>query len=308
MSDDQRQDGKSTVHRPPSTVEQAELVRLAYAKINLSLEIIGKREDNYHDITSVMQLVDLSDTLRFSHADELTLACDDGGLAADGEKNLVLKAARLLREAGGVREGARLELEKRIPLSAGLGGGSSDAAAALRGLSDLWGLRPGKEDLLNLAIQLGSDVPFFLQGPTALVEGRGERVTRIPPPPPGWAVLICPEYDVKDKTKRLYGSLTRSDMSEGIATRLLIAALIAGEFPRSSLLFNAFERAASGVFEGLDKVRGTVMRASGRDAHLSGSGPTLYVLYRANEEARARRLHETLVAGGLRSFLTRLVT
>jgi 4-diphosphocytidyl-2-C-methyl-D-erythritol kinase len=281
-------------------------LRLAHAKINLSLEIIGKREDNFHDITSVMQLVDLSDTLRFSHADELVLDFYHEGPAP--EDNLVLKAAHLLREAGGVRDGAHIELEKRIPMSAGLGGGSSDAAATLLGLSDLGGLRPGKEDLSNLAMQLGSDVPFFLQGHTALVEGRGERVTRIPSPPPGWAVLVCPVYDLKDKTKQLYGSLTRNDMSEGIATRLLIAALISGEFPRSSLLFNAFERAASGVFEGLDRLRSTVMRASGRDVHLSGSGPTLYTLYPANEEARARKLHETLVSGGMRSFLTRMLS
>ena len=281
--------------------------RLAYAKINLSLEIIGKRDDSYHDITSVMQLVDLSDTLRFSLANALTLTCDNVALTMEGENNLVLKSARLLREVAGVRDGAHIELEKRIPMSAGLGGGSSDAAATLLGLSELWGLRPSKEDLSNLAVQLGSDVSFFLEGHTALVEGRGERVTRIPSPPPGWAVLVCPQYDLKDKTKRLYASLTRNDMSEGNATRLLIAALLAGEFPRSNLLCNAFERAASGVFEGLDRTRATVMRAGSRDVHLSGSGPTLYTLYQANEEARARKLHETLLAGGMRSVLTGLV-
>ena len=154
------------------------LVRLAYAKINLCLEIIGKREDNYHNIVSVMQLVDLSDMLTFFEGDELTLACDNVRLAEEGDGNLILKTARLLQEAGGVQRGAHIELEKRIPLAAGLGGGSSDAAAALRGLSELWGLRAGREDLMNLAIQLGSDVPFFLAGPTALVEGRGERVTK----------------------------------------------------------------------------------------------------------------------------------
>jgi 4-diphosphocytidyl-2-C-methyl-D-erythritol kinase len=284
------------------------LVQLAYAKINLCLEIIRKREDNYHDITSVMQLVDLSDRLTFSADDELTLACDDSRLAAEGNENLILKAARLLREAGGAHRGAHIGLEKRIPLAAGLGGGSSDAAATLRGLSELWGLRPGREDLMNLAVQLGSDVPFFLAGPTALVEGRGERVTRIPSPPPGWVVLVCPEYDVKEKTTRLYGSLTRNDMSEGIVTHQLIAALIEGDFPRSNLLYNVFERAASSVFEDLDRTRGTVMRVSGRDVHLSGSGPTLYTLYQAREEDKARKVTDALVAAGLRTFLARIVT
>jgi 4-diphosphocytidyl-2-C-methyl-D-erythritol kinase len=281
--------------------------RTAYAKINLSLEILGKREDSYHDINSVMQMGWLGDTLGFSEGDGLTLGCDHEGLAGEGDGNLVIKAARLLQEAGGAREGAHIELVKRIPLAAGLGGGSSDAAATLLGLSELWGLRPGKEDLLSLATQLGSDVPFFLGGPTALVEGRGERVTRVPSPPAGWVVLVCPEYEVKEKTKRLYGSLTRNDMSEGNATRRLIAALLAGEFPTSDLLFNAFERAASGVFEGLDRVRATVMRASGRDVHLSGSGPTLYTLYPASQEARARKLHEMLEASGMRAFVVELV-
>jgi len=286
---------------------RAELTRHAYAKINLCLEIIGRREDNYHDITSVMQLVDLDDTLTFSPADELTLSCDDPGLAAERGENLVLKAARLLREAGGVREGASIELHKRIPLAAGLGGGSSDAAATLSGLSELWGLKPAREDLLNIAILLGSDVPFFLGGPTALVEGRGERVTRVPSPPPGWAVLVCPQYDSRDKTKRLYEGLVRSDMSEGIVTHRLIAALIAGEFPQSSLLFNAFERAASSVFDGLDRLRGTVTRAGGRDVHLSGSGPTLYTLYEAREQPLAHDLRERLDAAGLRTFVARLI-
>jgi 4-diphosphocytidyl-2-C-methyl-D-erythritol kinase len=284
------------------------LTRRAYAKINLCLEIIGRREDNYHDITSVMQLVDLGDTLTLSPADELTLICDDPRLSAEGSENLALKAGRLLREAGGVVSGAHIELQKRIPPAAGLGGGSSDAAATLSGLSELWGLRPASEDLVNIAMQLGSDVPFFLEGPTALVEGRGERVTRIPSPPPGWAVLVSPQYDLRDKTKRLYESLVRSDMSEGIVTHQLIAALIAGEFPRSSLLFNAFERAASSVFDGLDRVRGTVTRASGRDVHLSGSGPTLYTLFEGREQSLAQHLHEKLETAGLRTFVARFIT
>ena len=283
------------------------ITREAYAKLNLCLEIIGKREDNYHDITSVMQLVDLSDTLTFSSSSELTLTCDSMNLAAEAGENLALKAARLLRQASGVSEGAHITLEKRIPVAAGLGGGSSDAAAALRGLTELWGLNPGKEVLLNIALQVGSDVPFFLAGPTALVEGRGERVTRIPSPSPGWAVLVCPQYDLRDKTKELYSSLSRSDLSDGLATRRLIAELIAGSFPRSGLLFNAFERSASGIFDGLDRMRATVMRASGRDVHLSGSGPTLFTLYSAREEVHARRLHQALGEAGLRTFLAAII-
>jgi 4-diphosphocytidyl-2-C-methyl-D-erythritol kinase len=188
-------------------------------------------------------------------------------------------------------------------MAAGLGGGSSDAAAALRGLSELWGVRPGADGLLHLAERLGSDVPFFLKGPTALVEGRGERVTRVPPPPAGWVVLVCPRYDLNDKTRQLYGSLGRQDMTDGLVTRRLIAALVDGEFPRSDLMYNAFERAAGTVFGGLDRVRQAMHQASGRDVHLSGSGPTLFVLYPARDESMAHKLHMDMVAAGMRAYI-----
>jgi 4-diphosphocytidyl-2-C-methyl-D-erythritol kinase len=279
------------------------LTQNAYAKINLCLEIIGKRADNYHDITSVMQLVDLHDTLDFAEADDISVECDDPALAEAGEDNLVTKAARLLMQEAGMERGAAITLRKRIPTAAGLGGGSSDAAATLRGLSELWSVRPADADLVQMAAQLGSDVPFFLQGPTALVEGRGERVTHVPPPPAGWAVMVCPNYDLRDKTRQLYGSLTRQDMTDGTVTQRLIAALVAGEFPRTELMYNAFERAAGYVFDGLDRLRYTMHRASGRDVHLSGSGPTLFALYTARDEGMARKLHENMVAAGMRAYI-----
>ncbi len=291
---------------PPTTTH----TRQAFAKLNLCLEIIGRREDNYHEITSVIQAIDLSDTLTFAPAEDgvLTLDCDDPALASEGESNLALKAARLLQQAAGITLGAHITLQKCIPLAAGLGGGSSDAAATLLGLSDLWGLRMGKRDLLDMASTLGSDVPFFLEGPTALVEGRGERVTRIPPPPPGWAVLVCPQYDLKDKTKRLYSSLTRADLSEGIVTHRLLAALVAGTFPDSTLLYNAFERVAYDIFDNLATTRQTMIRAGGRDVHLSGSGPTLYTLYPASQQTHARDLHTALQTANLPAYLAQLIT
>lgn len=294
------------VRNPQTSV----LNRPAWAKINLCLEIIGRRDDNYHDITSVIQAINLHDSLDFVLTDngEITLDCDDPALTAEGEGNLVLKAARLLQKSEGVTWGAHITLRKRIPMSAGIGGGSSDAAATLLGLSDLWDLRMRKGDLVEMAASLGSDVPFFLEGTTALVEGRGERVTRIPSPPPGWAVLVCPRYDLKDKTKKLYSSLTHNDLSEGIVTHRLIAALVAGRFPDSSLLFNAFERAAYSMFGNLLGTRQVMARASGRDVHLSGSGPTLFTLYPDSQQAQAARLHSALLDANQRAYLTRLVT
>ncbi len=281
--------------------------RNAYAKINLCLEVIARRDDGYHDIISVMQLVDLHDTLTFTHADDLTVECDDPTLAG-GETNLVWRAARLLQESAGVAAGARIELHKRIPTSAGLAGGSSDAAATLLGLCELWDLKLSKGELRYLASRLGSDVPFFLNGPTALVEGRGERVTHLPATLPGWAVLVCQPYHLPNKTQRLYASLKKQDMTDGNTTQQLVHTILREEFPRADLLHNSFQRVAFAMFAGLDQTAQIMLKSSGRDAHLSGSGPTLFTLFTAAQRSRAQATYDTLHAQGLNTYLTRLIT
>ena len=151
------------------------------AKVNLTLEVLGKRNDGYHEIASVMQAINLCDRLTFSIADDLSLITDTPGL--DTKDNLVYRAASLLNDKTGVSAGAEIHLCKGIPVAAGLGGGSSDAAATLLGLNRLWGLHLARDELEELAAQLGSDVPFFLAGGAALAEGRGERITPLPSPP-----------------------------------------------------------------------------------------------------------------------------
>jgi len=284
------------------------ITRPAYAKINLSLEVIGRRDDGYHDIITVMQMVDLHDTLTFTPAEDLTLESDSPELTATGEVNIALKAANALRDATGTKSGAHIQLEKRIPLTAGLGGGSSDAAATLRGLNELWGLKLSNSELSEIGSYVGSDVPFLLGGPTALVEGRGERVTPVPSPPPCWVVLVYGRYDVANKTQHLYSNLHKKDMSDGNTTRQLLASLLDGSFPRSNLLANTFERAAYNVFQGLDSVRRQLLVAGGREVHLSGSGPTLFTLFPPTHESKARTLHQTLQSQGLQSYLTRTLT
>src|SRR5215831_14410834 len=147
----------------------------ASAKVNLSLEVLGKRPDGFHEIASVMHAVDLADRLTLEAAPTVSFHADDPELPTD-EGNLVVRAAALLREAAGVEAGAKIELRKRIPVAAGLGGGSSDAAAALWGLSRLWGLGWSRARLAELAVRLGMDVPFFLGPGPALATGRGERL------------------------------------------------------------------------------------------------------------------------------------
>ncbi len=140
----------------------------APAKVNLTLEVLGRRDDGYHDIVSIMQTVDLCDTITLEPADALAIECDDTSIGPSA--NLALRAATLLNESTGGGKGAKIRLEKRIPVAAGLGGGSSDAAATLVGLNRLWGLDLPIERLVGLAAGLGSDVPFFIHGGVAMVQ------------------------------------------------------------------------------------------------------------------------------------------
>ncbi|GAI41543.1 unnamed protein product, partial [marine sediment metagenome] len=162
----------------------------APAKVNLTLEVLGKRPDGYHEIRSVIQTINLCDSLRFRLNDKLQFGSDNPDFVV--EESLVSRAAALLRQTTGCSKGARIEIGKRIPLASGLGGDSSDAAAILRGLNKLWRLGLSSAELLELAPRLGSDVAFFLYGGMALVEGRGERVTPLPPLPHRWVVLLMP--------------------------------------------------------------------------------------------------------------------
>jgi 4-diphosphocytidyl-2-C-methyl-D-erythritol kinase len=275
----------------------------AYAKINLGLEVAGKRPDGYHNLVSVMQLVDLHDTLTFSTADGIALFSDDPAMLAEGDNNLVLRAAHLLRQTSGTDKGAHITLDKRIPSAAGLGGGSSDAAATLLGLSRLWGLDLSRDELSRLGSTLGSDVPFFFAGPTALVEGRGEQVMPLAPLPLFLAVLVSHPYHIPGKTRQLYASLAPGDLGDGSRTREVLAAVQRGGDICSVPLFNSFERAAFQVFPGLERVRGQMLAAGAPNVRLSGSGPTLYTLYPHSAASKAQRLYNSLADNGLNVYL-----
>ena len=248
----------------------------APAKVNLTLEVLGKRHDGYHDIASVMQTISLFDTLTFTPADHINVSSNVSDL--NTRDNLVYRAAVLLKDEIGVSEGADIRLEKVIPLDAGLGGGSSDAAGALLGLDRLWGLGLLKTQLKDLAARLGSDVPFFLRGGSALVEGRGERVSALGNIRTMWFVLAFPRYEVDNKTGRAYGALRRSHYTDGEKTADFARQITqVGEFQETSL-FNVFEQVASQLYPGIDHVWSVLEEVSGQSVHLSGAGPTLFCL------------------------------
>ena len=260
----------------------------AYAKINLTLEVVGRREDGYHDIVSILQTVDLTDTLSLERADALAFDCDVEELR--GGQNLVLKAATLLKDEAGYAGGASIHLEKGIPVSAGLGGGSSDAATALKGLNDLWGLGLSVEELTPLAAKLGSDVPFFLHGGTAMVQGRGERVRPLPPADVSWVVILTPQIAIPEKTAAMYGGLAENDFTRGMLTRKLEARIRGGGDVPPQFLFNAFDTLARGAFPGLKEYWERFEALGAQEVHVAGSGPSLFSLVPQREVGTAMSL------------------
>ena len=271
----------------------------APAKINLSLEILRRRDDGYHDVATVLQTVDLADELDIEPASDIVVEGDTEGIPL--EENLVYRAARLLQAHLSETRGARIVLHKRIPLAAGLGGGSTDAAATLAGLCRLWEHDLRRGELATLAAELGSDVPFFLYGGTALAEGRGERVTPLPPLRHADIVLLAPPIDLPNKTATLYRSLDPAAFTGGEVTRALVAALRKRLPPTPDEIFNGFTRAALERFDGLEGYWSRFEKAGADNVHLSGAGPSLFSLARSREEAES--LHERCLAAGLPAFV-----
>lgn len=274
---------------------------MAPAKLNLTLEVLAKRPDGFHEIRSVIQTINLCDSLRFQLSRDVTFQSDMPEWVP--EKSLVSKTVRLLQEVTGCSKGVIIEISKRIPLVAGLGGDSSDAAATLRGLNHLWELELSTERLLELAEKLGSDVSFFLHGGTALIEGRGEVVVPLPPCPQRWVILVVPRTPrLTRKTAQLYASLKDNHYSDGQITKRLVEAIKAGEELPSSLLFNTFENVAFNRFTELNIYREHIVKIGAADVHLAGSGPTLFTL--GKEIAQAEELYLRLRQQGLETYLT----
>jgi 4-diphosphocytidyl-2-C-methyl-D-erythritol kinase len=197
-------------------------------KVNLYLEVVGRRPDGYHDIRTVMQAVSLFDRLMLAERADgrIELACSEPGVPA-GEENLVVRAARMLQQRSGICPGADIGLRKAIPVGGGLGGGSADAALTLLGLDRLWRLGTSREELVQMAAALGSDVAFFLQGGTALCEGRGERVRPVPCGGEFDYVLVTPRCSVS--TRAVYRALAGGLTSRPDASTKVLEAVARGD-------------------------------------------------------------------------------
>ena len=281
----------------------AQLIYRCYAKINLTLEVLRRRDDGYHELASLVHTIGLADDLHIEAADELLTRAE--GLDVEPEANLIARAAQLLADTTRVRAGAELTLIKGIPTAAGLGGGSSDAATTLVGLNTFWGTGVHLKELTQLAAELGSDIPFFIRGGAAVMRGRGEDLAVLPPIQGQWLVIVVSPHDVLDKTKRLYAALEPTDFSDGEVTTVAAQRLRQHQPLIEDHVTNAFSRAARAIFPGLARIWTAAEARCGRRFFLSGAGPALFAL--ATDRVDARRQQTKLGKLGVATYAARTV-
>ena len=262
----------------------------AYAKLNLSLDILRRRDDGYHDLQMVMVSIDLTDTLTLTPG-EGAMSTNLSFLPADGN-NLAQKAASAFRTATGQGEVLDIHIDKHIPVCAGMAGGSSDAAAVLRAMNERYHTELSPLELAKIGEQVGSDVPYCVVGGTALVEGRGERVTPISPLPPCYIVVCKPPFPIS--TPQLFGRVNVKKITRRPDNRGMVAALERGDLRGvAQRLYNVFEDVLEPRHrQTVDEIKATLIEYGALGAVMSGSGPTVFGLY--EDEAQAQNAADTL--------------
>ena len=252
------------------------------AKVNLSLRVLGRRADGYHELDTVFQAIGLWDEIDGTPAERLSLDCDDPSLPTD-ESNLVLRAASELRRAfpcAGARPGARLRLRKRIPAGGGLGGGSSDAAGTLLLLSRLWSLSPGPSDLTRIAAGLGADVPFFLNGGTARGRGRGDRIEPLPFAGDLAVLVGTPPFGISTaEVYRRYAERLTPQENGVTVNGFSYGRNLLRERDSSGGAVNDLEQVVFHEFPELRAFRDALLAAGARNALLSGSGSSVFGIF-----------------------------
>jgi len=276
------------------TATKEKLVLESPAKVNLSLEVLGLRGDGYHSIRSVLVPISLHDTVSLTPGGRKFTFHGGQGTPKD-ELNLAYRAVKLLTKRTGIRHGVDVRIVKRIPIAAGLGGGSSNAATVLRGLNDLWGLGLSDDDLAAMGLELGSDVPFFVHGRTSLAGGRGDQLEPLPQKVPVHLVLVSPPVKVSAEWaySRVPAELTR----QGSSTSMIKVGLASGR-PEllAANLVNDLEAGVVREHKVVGEAKRRLVAAGALGALMSGSGPTVFGI--ASDEEAASRIAAKLSTGG----------
>ncbi|MDD6812730.1 MAG: 4-(cytidine 5'-diphospho)-2-C-methyl-D-erythritol kinase [Lachnospiraceae bacterium] len=276
-----------------------QIVRKAYAKINLGLDVLRRREDGYHEVKMIMQTVGIFDTLTFvkKEAPGIFLRVDNKELSG-GKENLIYRAAELLMKKAGVEQGVEITLEKRIPIAAGMAGGSTDAAAALHGINELFALGYSLEELQALGVTLGADIPYCLAGGTALSEGIGEILTKLPSPPQ--CTLVVAKPDINVSTKFVYENLHANTLMYHPDIDGMTAAIREGSLQGiTDRLGNVLETVTIREYPIIEQIKDLMKQAGAENALMSGSGPTVFGIFTKEEAAKraAALIREKQLAG-----------
>ncbi|WP_027410127.1 4-(cytidine 5'-diphospho)-2-C-methyl-D-erythritol kinase [Anoxybacteroides tepidamans] len=272
----------------------------APAKINLSLDVLHKRPDGYHEVKMVMTTIDLADRIELIPLSSDTIKIiSHNRFVPDDHRNLAYQAAKLLKETFGIREGVAISITKTIPVAAGLAGGSSDAAATLRGLNKLWKLGLTLDQLAELGAKIGSDVSFCVYGGTAIATGRGEKIEHIPAPPPCWVILAKPTIGVS--TAEVYRNLNLNTITHPDVDGM-VQAIKSQNYERiCSLVGNVLEDVTLRKYPEVANIKEQMKRFGADAVLMSGSGPTVFGL--VQYDSRLQRIYN-----GLRGFCDQVFT
>lgn len=259
----------------------------AYAKINLGLDVLRRRPDGYHEVKMVMQTVDIYDDLFLEKAEKpgVELQIEGSELTA-GKDNLICRAAELFMEEKGIAGGVKIRLVKRIPIAAGMAGGSSDAAATLRGMNELWETGCSAQELQKLGVRLGADIPYCVVGGTMLSEGIGEILTPLPAPPE--CVLLIAKPEISVSTKFVYENLHADTLKSHPDIDGMVEAIRRGQLEGiTERMGNVLETVTTKTYPVIEEIK-TVMKEKGAEnALMSGSGPTVFGIFGQKEQAEA---------------------
>lgn len=261
------------------------------AKINLSIDVIGKREDGYHIVEMIMQTIDLYDDIKLKELEEdnITIKSECSYIPLN-EDNIVYKAAKLIKEKMDIKKGIEIFIKKNIPVAAGMAGGSSNAAAVLVGLNELWKLGLSKDELRELGLKLGADVPFCIEGGTALAEGIGEKLTYIKGINKDVNILVC-KPDIFVSTKEVYQSLDIKNIEKRPDNKLLIEKLKNDDIVSvSNNMVNVLEEVTSKKYSDIKVIENIIAKNGAMGTMMSGSGPTVFGFFDNEEKAKRARV------------------
>lgn len=276
----------------------------APAKINLTLDVIGKRADEYHEVEMIMTTIDLADRVILTELEEDVIKIEaTNGFVPNNEQNIAYVAAKILKEKFAIKKGISIFIDKKIPVSAGLAGGSTDAAAVLRGLNDIWNLKLTLAELAEIGLKIGSDVPFCVHGGTAIARGRGEQLEFLPTPPPSWVVLVKPPISVS--TKDIYGRLNLATMTHPDTSGMIKAIKEQNFHQMCHSLGNVMEDVTFKLHPQVKRLKERMDIYGAPGVAMSGTGPTVFAL--TQTEAKAHRIENSLKGFIDEVFVVRLL-